>query len=162
MRRVIGFWGGVLATAVAAPAGGQAVAPQDRDPRWELAARLVADSLLRGPGTPGEVIVVQDSASARLLRSAGVPVARVEHGAGPACPRSTDAAGAPLAGETGYLVTVELRSTADSAEYVVDAGFSCRFVYRGRARGFAQGRAWAIRREGAAWRVARSLGGWVT
>jgi hypothetical protein len=127
-----------------------------------LAARLVADSLLSEAGRPGAVLVVQDSATARLLRSADVPIARVERASAIACPGSNDAAGALLPGETGYVVAVAIHPATTLAERTVDATLSCLYVYRGRGQGFGQGQSWLIRRHGAAWRIVRSLGGWIS
>jgi hypothetical protein len=91
-----------------------------------------------------------------------MPIVRVARASALACPRSTDAAGALLPGETGYVVAVVIRPTAGVVEQTVEATLSCRFVYRGRGQGFAQGQSWLIGRDGAVWRIVRSLGGWIT
>jgi hypothetical protein len=125
-----------------------------------LIRQLVVDSL-RGSGARAEaVLVAADSANAALLRLADVPAAPRP----PAlvCPGSTEADGRPAPPPVGYLVQVALAVGADTTTRQLRVTKSCRFRYRGRVRGFAEGTAWELRRAGGRWRVTATFDRWET
>jgi hypothetical protein len=59
------------------------------------------------------------------------------------CPGSTDSSWTAFAQPVGYVVHARVRfHTRDSA--TVDLGLTCRFIFRGRAHGFAETASWEV------------------
>lgn len=124
--------------------------------------QLLGDSLREGGGDRDDmVLVAADSASAALLRLAEVPTA--PPGPQPLlCPASTEADGRRVASPVGYHVQIELADSAATTARELRVTKSCSFRYRGQLRPYAEGGAWALRRDGGRWRVAATLYHWQT
>jgi hypothetical protein len=127
-----------------------------------LVRQLVVDSLRGGGARAEEVLVAADSASAALLRLADVPAAGAPLAPALVCPGSTEADGRPAPPPVGYLVQAALAVGTDTTVRQLRVTKSCRFRYRGRARNFAEGSAWELRREGGRWRVTATFDRWIT
>ena len=127
-----------------------------------LIRQLVVDSLQSGGARAEAVLAAADSASAALLRSADVPTAAAPQPSALVCPGSTEADGRPVPPPVGYRVQVALVVGTDTTVRQLQVTKSCRFRYRGRARGFAEGTTWELRLEGGRWRITAAFDRWIT
>lgn len=134
-------------------------AQEDADGLGALIRQLV-ESLQGGGARDGTLFVAADSASATLFRLAGIAAA--SRPSTLVCPGSTETDGRPSAPPVGYQVQVALAVGPDTTARQLRITKSCGFRYRGRVRGFAEGAAWELRREGGRWRVTAMFDLWTT
>ena len=151
-----------LAAFVGYTASPLALAAQPTDTLGALLRHLVVDSLRGGGARAEAVLVAADSTSATLLRLADLPLAATPRPPALVCPGSTEADGRPAPPPVGYLVQVTFAVGTDTTVRQLRVTKSCRFRYRGRARGFAEGGAWELRREDGRWRVTAAFDRWIT
>jgi hypothetical protein len=135
-------------------------APGD-DGLGEVIRALVTGSLAGGGGRAGQLYVAADATSDTLLRSAGLAITSRADARDLACPASTDAGGGTAAGPVGYVVQVA-RTGQPSGVMHVRLVVSCSFIYRGRARNFAEMGTWELRRDGGRWHIVRALSRGIT
>ena len=159
MRRLISGLLVVLGCAVAV----RGVAAQGTpDGLGALIRQLMFDTMRDGGARDDMVLVAADSASAVLLRLADVHPEAAPGPKGLACPASTEADGRNVPPPVGYVVEVAITSGADTTTRELRITKSCAMRYRGSYRGFAEGGAWALRRDGDHWVIKTTLYLWVT
>jgi hypothetical protein len=125
--------------------------------------REVVVNSLHGGGTRADALLVAgDSASAALLRFAGVPAQATPGSEALLCPSSTDADGRPAPPPVGYVLRATLTVDIDSSTAQLRVTKRCRFRYRGGGRGFGEGADWELRRETGRWRVIGTSNQWIT
>ena len=154
---------GILAI-VACGACARALSTQSNtDGLRPLIRQLLIDSLRLGGGDRDDMLLVAaDSASAALLRLANVPATAARGPQPLLCPASTESDGRRVASPVGYHIQIVLADSADANARELHITKSCSFRYRGQLRAYAEGGAWALRRESGRWRVAARLYLWET
>lgn len=124
--------------------------------------QLVVESLAGGGVRPDQLLFADDSASAALLRLAGISAATGTRPSSLLCPGSTNADASPVQPPVGYLVKVVLTAGTDSTARRIDVSKRCFFRYRGGGRGFGEGGVWELRLRDGRWYLGRRLEGWIT
>ncbi len=126
--------------------------------------RILTSQLVGGGRRDTLVWEAKDSTTLRILQSGGLPrshVVRSPRSDGIRCPGGTDREGALVPQPVGYAVAVTMRS--DSAGHpVLAVEVWCRFVYRGREHGFAEGGTWSLTRTGGRWILGEQIEHWIT
>lgn len=135
----------------------RAQSPSSRAPAPEVLALLrllIADSLVAGGTRKGQLLLAADSRSKVLLTNAGLVVDTAPSMRAITCPGSTTSAGPSAPLPVGYFVHVSLRTTSDSAGWLLGVEKSCAWANQGSGHsGFAQGCEWEIRKVAGHWRI---------
>lgn len=118
---------------------------------------IVVDYVNGGGRNPNQVFVAEDSASAAVMRIAGVPV---HPSTELNCPGSTDSSGDVVTGVVGYVVRLSIAGAGDTR--VVSLRKSCTFVYHGRGRGFFEALDFEVMRSRGHWSVTRRMNHLIT
>ena len=109
---------------------------------WRPYDATSADVLRRMPLRPGDTVV-------------GIGDER------PLCPGGTDSTGTLIPQPVGFSFRAQIHMRgADSATVQLDV--YCRFLHRGRARGFGQGKTWDAAKLRGQWTMLRVVKMWVT